>query len=44
MKIKSSSELVENALKEVKTITPNEAYKLSNNGEILNPINTIYLK
>lgn len=33
MKIKSSSELVENALKEVKTITPNEAYKLSNNGK-----------
>ena len=33
MKIKSSSELVENALKEIKTISPNEAYKLSNNGK-----------
>ena len=32
MKIKSSLELVSNALKEIKTITPKEALKLSING------------
>ena len=33
MKIKSSSELVENALKEIKTISPNEALELSNSNK-----------
>jgi len=33
MKIKSSSELVTNALKEIKSISPTEALKLSDNNE-----------
>ena len=33
MKIKSSSELVQSALKEIKTITADEALKLSNDGK-----------
>jgi hypothetical protein len=33
MKIKSSGELVANALKEIKTISPMEALKLSDNNE-----------
>ena len=33
MKIKSSSELVQAALKEIKTISPDEALKLSNEGK-----------
>jgi len=33
MKIKSASELVQNALKDIKTISPNEAFKLHNDGK-----------
>ena len=33
MNIKSSSELVQNALKEINTITPDEALKLFNDGK-----------
>ena len=34
MNIKSSQTLVSEALKEIKTITPDEALKLSNNGKL----------